>query len=156
MNETLENTTLFYEGLLEWDSLKIFYLIFHLFNGLLGPVFLYCVVWYEKFSSDLRVRTLLNQLLTHLCYITFTSGLIIRIPYITLFFLSPFSDESRDFIILFSRYSFVCIILEITLCQVVKYFYIFQWKYVVGLNDDFAAVFLTLWNLFISAGNYLN
>ena len=135
--------------------IKIFYLIFHLINGLLGPLFLYCIVWYEKFSSDLHVRTVLNQLLTHLIYIIFIMGPIIKIPYIAFFYVGPFSDLSCDWIILFGRYSFICFLLEMTLRQVVQYLYIFQWKCVVRLNDDFAAFFLTLWNLAFSAGNDL-
>ena len=151
----METKTNFYEGLLEWDSLKIFYLCFHIFSSLIGPVFLYCIVWYEKFSTDLHVRTVLNQLLTYLCYIIFIMGPIAKIPHVAFFFVGPFSDLSCDLFILLGRYSFVCVLMEMTLRQAVKYFYIFQWKSVVGLNDDFAAAFLTLWNLVLSAGNYL-
>ena len=131
-------------------------MIFQIFTGFFGPCFLYFIVWYEKYSTDLQVRKLLNQLLTHICYIIFILGPSARIPFVAFFFVGPFSDLSCDLVIFLSRYGFVCLLMEMTLRQVVKYFYIFRWKSIVGLNDDFAAAFLTMWNLVSSAGNYLN
>jgi hypothetical protein len=33
---------------------------------------------------------------------------------------------------------------------VIKFLYIFQWKHIVVLNEEFLAVYLTMWNLFMS------
>jgi hypothetical protein len=40
--------------------------------------------------------------------------------------------------------------MEFTIRQVIKYFYIFQWKYLVSLNADFFAIYFTLCNLLLS------
>ncbi len=40
--------------------------------------------------------------------------------------------------------------MEFTIRQVIKYLYIFQWKFLVSLNDDFFAIYFTLCNFLLS------
>ena len=44
--------------------------------------------------------------------------------------------------------NFFCSLTSLTLRQVVKYLYIFKWSFVSGLNENFAAAFLIIWNIF--------
>jgi len=55
-----------------------------------------------------------------------------------------------DVNIFFGRLSFVLTITEITSRQLIKYLYIFKWKSLVRLNDDFFALFVTIINLVLS------
>jgi hypothetical protein len=132
------------------DWLKLAFLIYHLLFTFVSPALLYSVIWYEKNSSDLRSRTLINQLLSHLCFIVLLSSLIARPLSVSVVFLGPFSTEKCDVILFVGRYLFICCLGQLTLRQVIKYLYIFQWKHLVGLNEDFAAFFVTLTNFVLT------
>ena len=58
-----------YAGLLQWDSLKVASIVVNVVIMFIGPSLLYAVIWYERYSADLMYRTLINQLLSHMCYI---------------------------------------------------------------------------------------
>jgi hypothetical protein len=53
-------------------------------------------------------------------------------------------------IILIGRFFFVVCLCLISIRHLVKYFYIFEWKYVVFLNDDFFSQFITIAVLVLS------
>ncbi len=55
-----------------------------------------------------------------------------------------------DIIIMIGRFFFVVCISLIAIRHAVKYFYIFKWKYVVLLNDDFFSKFITILILVLS------
>ena len=59
--------TNFYAELLAWDSIKVIYILFHLIITLVSPSLFLSIIWYEKTSSNLTYRTLINQVLSHLC-----------------------------------------------------------------------------------------
>ena len=149
-SETNSTSYTFYAGLVRWDLTKVFYLIFHILLTFIGPSLLYSIAWYERFSSDLRYRTLMNQLLSHISVLSIVGCVLSRIPYVSMFFIGPFSSTTCDMIILFGRYMFLSILIEFTIRQVIKYLYIFQWKYLVSLNADFFAIYFTACNLLLS------
>jgi hypothetical protein len=140
----------FYVGLLKLDGLKLLNLILNVIILFLGPLLLYAVIWYERFSADLNYRTLINQLLSHLCWIEIFSCIFSRLGYFVIYFLSPLPAAICDLAIFLGRYTFLITTAEIALRQMIKYFYIFNWKNLVGLDDDFAALFITLLNLLLS------
>jgi hypothetical protein len=45
---------------------------------------------------------------------------------------------------------YLSIVAELLIRQIIKYLYIFKWKLIVGLNDDFFATFSTLSNVLLS------
>ena len=139
-----------YGGLLEWDSIKLMTIVLNALVMLLGPSLLYTVIWYERYSADLMYRTLINQLLSHLCYIQMLNCFVSRLSFILIYWLGPFASGTCDAIFIYAHYAFVCTITEITLRQMIKYLFIFKWKYVSGLNEDFAAILVTLINLLLS------
>ena len=44
----------FFAGLMEWDSIKITYGVWHILVSTLGPGLLYAFIAYEKHSGDFR------------------------------------------------------------------------------------------------------
>ncbi len=56
----------------------------------------------------------------------------------------PYSMETCNGIIFILRLFFLLYLAEITLWQMTKYLYIFQWRHLVALNDQFVAVCITL------------
>jgi hypothetical protein len=147
-NKTSSNS---YAGLMEWDMFKVTYIIFHIVLTFVAPLILYSIVWYERFGSDFKYRILTNRILSHICWISIGRCLIARIPYSAIIFFGPFSTNICDIIILIGRYSFLCTFIEIAIWQLIKYFYIFKWKYMIRLNDDLSAICLTMCNLLFSA-----
>jgi len=140
----------FYSGLLKWNGYKIFYLVFQILLTFVALILLYSVIWYERSCFESNYRTVLNPLLSHICMISIARLFIARIPHSVMILTAPCSTETCNFVILIGRYSFLCIHAEVCIWQVVKFLYIFQWKHIVILNEEFLAVFLTMWNLFVS------
>ncbi len=134
----------FYAGLVEWDYIKVFYLIFHILLTFIGPGLLYSIVWYERFSSDIRCRTLMNQMLGHMCILSIIDCLISRTIYVSIIYFGPYSTSSCECISFMYRFSFLVRIMELIIRQLIRYFYIFQWKYLVSLNHDFLPFSLQL------------
>lgn len=56
----------------------------------------------------------------------------------------PFSLPICSSIIFASRFSYITIISLLTMHQILKFLYIFKWKWIVSLNEVFFALFLTL------------
>jgi hypothetical protein len=150
-NSSVYNSGNFYEGLMEWDWLKLVYITFHILLTFFAPSVLYGIVWYERFGLEMQYRCLTNMLLSHICWITVAKCLTLRIAFVSLLFVSPLSSYKCDLIIYIGRYSFLCSINEIAIWQLIKYFYISKWQYLVSLNDPFFANFLTMCNLMLSA-----
>jgi hypothetical protein len=147
-NKTLNNS---FAGFMEWDMFKLTYMVFQIVLTFVAPLILYSIVWYERYGSDFKYSTLTNRILSHICLISIGRCFIARIPYGAIIFYGPFSTNTCDVIILVARYSFLCTFIEIAIWQLVKYFYIFKWKYLVRLNDDISAICLTTCNLPLSA-----
>ena len=91
-------------------------------------------------------RTLINQLLSHLCFILILSNLIARPLSIMIFIWGPFSHPTCDFILYINRALYICGLGELMIRQVIKFLYIFQFKHLISINEDFVACFVTLTN----------
>jgi len=82
----------FFAGVMHWDGLKFFYLVFQIIITVVGPCLLHSIYWYERFSAELHYRTLLNQLISHFCLLSIAGCIFARFPYVLiLFFWSIFS-----------------------------------------------------------------
>ena len=140
-----------FADLYQYDTIKLAFLGCHVALSFLGPFLLYSIIWYEKNSADLRSRTLMNQLLSHLCIIVLLTCLVARPLHILVMLIGPFSYQSCDAVLFVGRYLFICSMFELTSRQIVKYLYIFQWKHLVRINDDFGSKYITLCNCLLSA-----
>ncbi len=57
-NLTFQN---FYSELLKWDEKKEAFLAANVVLTILGPLLLYCVIWYEQNCASMVRRTIINQ-----------------------------------------------------------------------------------------------
>jgi len=137
----------FYSGLLEWDTIKVFNVVLNIFIMVFSPLLFYSVIWYERFSADIVYRTLINQLLSNLCLIQIVGCVISRINYFIIYCLSPLPLAICDLTNYLGRWTFLVMMTQITLRQFIKYLYIFNWKCVASLNDDFFSLYITTWNI---------
>lgn len=142
--------TQYFSGLLQWDTIKILNVTLHCLIMVFGPILLSLAVWYERKIADVVYRTLINQLLSHCFLFQSLFCVISRFSYFVNFCLAPNSPLVCNVSIFFGRYTFVFMTTQITIRQLIKYLYIFNWKHIVQLDDDFMAFFLTLANLLLS------
>jgi len=145
--EENDTTTTFYSGFMEWDALKVLCFFSHALATTVGPCLLYSILWYELNSTDLHYRTILNQLMTHSCLIEIVSSMTLKHAFLSFFIVGPFPYNLCDLLICTGNFFFVSILLVSSTRQLVKFLYIFQWKHIVSLDDDFVAFFLTMINL---------
>ncbi len=141
----------FYSGLLEWDSLKITFVAWHVIVSCIGPCLLYAVIWYERNSPDLLYRTILNQILSLCCWIEIASIFTVKNANLSFFVIGPMSYIYCDVAIGLGNFLFVLIFQMACTRQIIKFFYIFQWKHAANISDDFFALFAVCWNIAMSA-----
>lgn len=134
----------YFSGFYEWDSLKYFSVIWQTIVFVIGPVLLLSIVWYVKYSSDFVHRTLINQLFSQICIAHILACLITHSSYTSILIFGPQSESICNFVIFIGRFSYTVILSLLALHQVIKYMYIFNWSFIVSLNDDFFTIFLTL------------
>ena len=137
----------FFKGFYAWDAIKILHLSFQAILSLIAPVLLYLVVAYE---NSLNNRLLTNQLLSHFCSINLISFLTARIIFLIAFYFGPFSALFCDITIHSGRFFFLLALGELTIWQTVKYLQKFRPRYLLIINDDFFALFLTNLNIFFN------
>ena len=135
----------YFDGFYRWDVTKYISVIWQFVIIAICPVLLYSVVWYERHSADLRYRTIINRLLSRLCFIDIVACIVAQSSYLIIFIFGPLEVNYCNFIVMVARFFYVVCISIITLRQIVRYLYIFKWKYVACLNDDFLAEFITLY-----------
>ena len=138
----------FYSNLTKWDSAKYATLFFKIILTITGNVLLYGVIWYECFSADLRYRTLMNQMLSHLCILHICEGPVFMIGFVIYFCFDEHPENFCHIIAFAGRLLFLCSLTQLTLRQLIKYYCIFHRKHC--FNDDFAAVFLLTANVMLS------
>ena len=146
----LQNGSNFFASLLEWDLTKTVFVTWNALLTLLGPSLFICIIWYEKYSCNLHYRTLINQLLSHFCRLHLFGCLVARTPYIYFLSFGHFSNVGCEITVFLGLVFYISIVTQVCMRQVIKYLYIFKWRYVIGLNDDFFATFLTLANVLLS------
>ena len=140
----------YFAGFREWDELKYFSLGFHIIITFIGPGLLYWVIWYETYGCNANYRTVVNILLSHICWINLARCIITRIPHVIIMIHRLHSILLCDAFVLGARFCYLCLMTEILVWQVMKYIYIFHWKNVVAINDNFIACFLTTTNILLS------
>ena len=91
-------------------------------------------------------RTLINQLLSHLCFTILLSNLIARPLSVMVLIWGPFSHPTCDFILFVGRSLYICALGELTARQVIKFLYIFHFKHLINVDEDFVAFFITFIN----------
>jgi len=138
----------YFKGFQDWDELKFVFMGFHLIVTFVTPPLLLSIIWYENYGCDAHHRTVVNILLSHICWAQLTRSFFARIPNgVVIMIVWPVSRYFCEAAIFVSRFYYLFMIMEILLWQVMKYIYIFHWKNAVNLNDEFIACFLTATNI---------
>jgi len=133
----------FFSGIYNDNSLKTVLILFHIAFTVTGPLLLYSIIWYERYSADIHHRTLINQLLSNICMINLVNCFSGRILANVLFVTGPNPVGPCSASILWNKFWFLAIIQLLLTQQIAKVFYVFKWKLVVGLNENFFARFFT-------------
>ena len=140
----------YFEGFREWDAVKWLFIAFHVILTFVGPPLLYFIVWYENYGCNAHYRTVVNILLSHSCSIILHLCLWARFPYVIMQIFGPYPTFMCEMTIMLTKWGFLCIVTEVSLWQLMKYLYIFHWRNVVSMDDDFLAFFLTMNNLLLN------
>jgi len=141
----------FFAGLIEWDWIKVVYIIFHILLTIIVPTLLYSIYWYERYSPDLQYRMVTNIVLSHTCWIGILRSIFSRIPAVILFIGGPYSYTTCNIFISLARFFFVIFLNELAIWQFVRFVYIAKGANLTIMEDDLIAFYLTLCNVFLSA-----
>lgn len=158
----MDNSTDFFSGHRDWDVSTICHLISSIVLTFVAPALLCTVVTYEvnDAATQQRRRLLTNQLLSHTCIASVVRCFTVRIASVVMLLIGPFSESACDVIILSGRAFFHFVLVELNVWQLIKVFYRFWPKYLLTINDDFMACFLTLlnvcFNLIVTAFTYMH
>ena len=137
----------FFSEFNQWDEMKYLLLFFHTMISFIAPVLMFSIIWYENNGCAAHYRTVINILLCNTCIINTLRGFVTRVPHAIMIIFSPMSMTFCDGIFTTGRFFFSCIVTEIWLWQITKYFYIFHWKRRAEIDDNFIATFATMANL---------
>lgn len=75
-------------------------------------------------------------------------GSLVARPLNVMYYIwGPYSNNTCDFIVFVGRALYICALGELTARQIIKFLYIFHFKHLINLNEDFVALFVTLVNL---------
>ena len=139
----------YYADLMQWDLLKISTLFLRIVLFLTGTILLYGVIWYERCSADIRYRTLMNQMISHVCMIHMYGGFVFLLGFFVIFIIELQWQTLCDIMLFNARFFIVCSVTHLTLRQCIKYLYIYHWRFAFCVNDDFAAIFLLMFNVMV-------
>ncbi len=140
-------TANFFLGLYQNNTFKVVYALYQLLVPITAPLVLYSIHWYISYGAHFQYRTLMNKLLSHFCLLNLLGYFTSRFMHCLIFFTGPLSMSYCSFSLFCGRFFFMSAMGELVVQQIIKFFYIFQWKYLAGMNDDFAAIYLTLFNI---------
>ncbi len=59
----------FFTGLKSLDCVKWITILLIILFTITGTILSLGVIWYERYSVDIRYRTLMNQMISHICFI---------------------------------------------------------------------------------------
>ena len=140
VNSTTLNEDYFAVLFNENHASRYFFLTFAIITTLLGPLTLYCVIWFERFGSDQK-RTLINMLPAVGCWSAVEFLILVQIPEIFRYIYGPL-NPTVCLVHLFFRSRIYCdLLLQLDAAAIVRYVSIFWLKNPAGLRDEFWIVF---------------
>ena len=134
--------------LMENNPTKILSLAFSLTGIIFGPMFLYSIIWFEKFGSDQR-RFFINKMVSSICWSVVALIIFVQVPEIVFHFYLPFPDLYCQFYIVCKNAIVVQAILFLDAIVIFKYISIFWLKNPLSLKDDFWCLFINIWVVLI-------
>ena len=138
-----------YSGLTESNLPLILSLIFACLTLIIIPIFLFSIIWFEKFGPDNR-RTLLNKLHVCGCWCSLEYIMLAQPIDIIRYLYGPLPKHLCLLARIIKSAIFFQTFLYFDLIVVTRYAYIFWLKNPVGFDDNFLFLFLNLWVMMIS------
>ena len=105
-NEMMEDNSDYFPFMTKHNPERITCLIVSCLGIILGPIFLYSIIWFERFGSD-KKRTLLNMLFSMTCWTALIFIICIQVPETFRYIYGPLPGLVC-FIHLFLRYTLAC------------------------------------------------
>ena len=144
-NITIDNNKEdFFTGLFENRPSKTFAVIFSCLGGSIVLSLLYSIIWYERFGSDNK-RTLLNKLVSSLCWTCFEWFFSIQIVDMFRYVVGPLPQFLCIVELYLKNAIFTQQMLLIIGIIITRYLFIFWLKNPVAFQDDFWNLFLNIW-----------
>ena len=126
------------------DFKKTLVIIASFVVNLMSGIFMYSIIWYERFGSD-RKRILTNKFVSMICWSAIFGAQFAFFSDTSFFLFAPMSKFSC-WAISFVRFTIASNILTLLNCIVVsKYIFIFWMKNPGSVHDDFWHVFISMW-----------
>ena len=139
-----------FSGYYEFDSFKGLSIVIQTLAIVLGPAFLFAILWHEYQCSDAKYQTFLNHVTGHLCWLMIVGCTVQQTGYLAFFTFGPFPMIACDVIVFTGRLMYLVCVTETLIRQLMKYLFIFKWKLVSCLLDEFFAFFFTAANVQLS------
>ena len=134
----------FYSKVFEFNPLLVCCLLISILALIIGPLLLYCIIWFERYGTDQR-RTLLNMFTSMYCWVMIQFFVFVHSTEIARVIFGPL-PEFICHLQFISRFAFADMFM---LCKnfsvLTKYIFIVWLKNPAAFNDEFWAVFACLW-----------
>lgn len=134
----------FYPILLDNNIYRIVCLTLSFFSITVGTLFIYTVIWFEKFGSD-KKRTILNLLFSMNNYIIILFLWFIQIPETSRYIHGPLPFFICYGQQVFRNFFIMSMVLFADAVTVSRYAFIFWLKNPAAFNDDFWYCFIAVW-----------
>lgn len=133
----------YYCGIFENKPLKTFSVIAATIIILLDVAMFFGIIWYERFGSD-NQRTLVNKLLTSICWISIGFFIICLLDVIR-FTIGPLPSHLCLIQMILKSIFKTTLLLYLNAMNIAQYFLVVWMKNPSRLKDDFWSCFLSLW-----------
>jgi hypothetical protein len=139
-----DENTFFFANYLEWNLGKVIVVMVNFLIIVVGPIMMGAVVWYESNSVNLMQRNIISQMLTNLCKSLIVVCIANGVSYFIRAFYSPMSRNLCDAGMYLGRWTYCYLFTHTCTRQFFKGLYIYNWKFMVRLNEDFVAFYATI------------
>jgi hypothetical protein len=127
----VDNAIDFFSGLFESRPSKVIALLFSGLGGMVLLLLLYSIIWYERFGSDNK-RTLLNKLVSSLCWTCFEWFFSIRIVDMLRYMSGPLPHYLCVLELHFKNAIYTQQMFFMTGMIITRYIFIFSFKMISG------------------------
>jgi len=142
-NRTIEMAD-FFQVLMENNLTKIMCLLVSLLGIIFGPMFLYIVIWFEKFGSD-KKRTLLNRFASMFCWECIKFMLLVQTIEAVRFLNGPLPHFICNVQLIIRNSTVFNFLLYMDASILIRYIFIFWLKNPAAFKDDFWILFVCIW-----------
>ena len=134
----------FFSGFFQARIPMILSVIFSLLSSSIVVVFLYGIIWFERFGTDNK-RTFINKLVSSQCWSLILYFAFCQTADTFVYIVGPYPELLCFFILVIKNSLKAQVLLFIDLSLFTQYFFIFWLKNPAAVNDDFWSRFSTIW-----------